>query len=134
MPKKSRARRLTADANAHVDRAAGECIAQLMPPFGILMRCRIELGPCAKCAALEAEWKAMQPEIERQRAEQRAREQAAASIDYVAVANAVAAADTHSPFWPDIISRAERLLKTETTNATLAAEILKLAKRASEDI
>ena len=80
MPKQGKTRRIAADARRHMEAAAGECIAQLMPPLGIMMRCRIELGPCERCAALEAQWKAMQPEIERQRAEQRAREQAAASI------------------------------------------------------
>jgi hypothetical protein len=123
MPKQGKTRRIAADAQRHMEAAAGDCIAWLAPPLGILMRCRV---PCVRCAELEREWQAMLPGIEAERAERRAREQAAASIDYAAVENA----DTFSPQWREIISKAERLLKTDQTNATLAAEILKLAKRA----
>jgi hypothetical protein len=78
MPKQGKTRRIAADAQRHMEAAAGDCIAWLAPPLGILMRCRV---PCVRCAEQEREWQAMLPDIEAERAAHRAEKEATRRVD-----------------------------------------------------
>jgi hypothetical protein len=70
MPRRSHARRDNAlpPLQSRLDKLTGEgtCVAPILPPIGLVMRCT---RPCARCRALASEVERLRPEWDRARDE-----------------------------------------------------------------